>query len=127
MVAATNTFIGEQMTHKRSGMELPDTVAGRCVFAFVCLFLLPLAVVLCYIMTVTSPAPTTLIGWILHFTVSSVAFGMLLFSFFGLVWAITLAAWAERMLQDGVRKLVLALLIFCAVSFPFVIWASFYV
>jgi hypothetical protein len=93
----------------RSEFQLPHSILGRTVFAFVCLCLVPIASFLFYETVFNFPVPRTLGGWIV-----AILFGLLLelltvglfvFSFFGLIWSLVGSEWAARWLQFGFRKL----------------------
>jgi hypothetical protein len=103
--------------------DLPKTVVGRCALAVACLVLLPLAAFGLGFLIFVVPLPQTILGWVFRIVIESLFLGLLFFSLFGLVWAVARPAWAERLLQAGAFKLLLALCAFCLISMPFAIWA----
>jgi hypothetical protein len=93
----------------RSEFQLPHSILGRTVFAFVCLFLMPIAGFLLYETVFNFPVPRTLGGWIvailLGLLLELLSVGLFVFSFFGLIWSLVGSEWAARWLQIGFRKL----------------------
>ena len=102
--------------------ELPQGLLGRIGMAFACLLLIPVSAALCYA-AFTLPvgmAPKRPEEWVgvlgLLFVFESFAFGLLFFSVSGFVWSIAKPAWSERVLQFGLRKMLLLVHVIIAVS-----------
>ncbi len=112
-----------QQTNVKHFVELPSTLVGRCGLAIVCILIFPISLCICYALTFMAPLPRSLNGWVIRCIVELFSFGMLWFSFFGFIWAVTRTAWSERLLQSGMLKILIALIVFCFFSLPFVFWA----
>ena len=104
-------------------VPLPQTVLGRRVLAVICVLLFPLAAFICFGLFFTAPTPGDVLELMFRIVVEVLATAMLLFSFVGLVWATARPAWAEVVIQQAIRKLMWAVLLFCLFSLPVVFWA----
>ncbi len=110
---------------KTSRLELPKSFLGRIVFAAVCLLLLPVSAVGCWCLLFVTPPGNGLVDWLFRRIVEALSFGMFFFSLFGLLWAVAAPEWADHLFQVATRRLMVALLLFCLLSLPFVFWALF--
>jgi hypothetical protein len=105
---------------RRLKFDLPRSTIGRCVFGAACVFLLPVSACVLWYLLVEVPlwplgpgAPLRKICmWIVAlafiFLAEYSSVGLLIFSFFGLVWSFARPEWTERALQVGSRKMVRA-------------------
>jgi hypothetical protein len=117
---------------RKSQFEVPRTILGRFVFACLCLFLMPVAGTMLYISLTDMPIPQqapfwSKVGFVLFAVVIEFLFlGLFIFAFFGLIWSVSKADWAARMLQIGFRKMWLGvvglLLFFCSVATLFALF-----
>ena len=103
----------------------PATIAGRVVFALFCLVVAPPAATFVLLLLFVTPNPTTIEGWAFRVVVETLCTALTMFSIIGLIWAIFISGWAERLLERATRELVTALFWFCMLSLPFAIYALF--
>ena len=104
----------------RFEFDLPRSAVGRIVFGGACIFLLPLSAAALWGLLVGVPLWPVGPGakleekcvWIVILTFvflfEYMSAGLLIFSFFGLIWSIARPAWTERALQTGSRKMARA-------------------
>jgi hypothetical protein len=103
---------------RKIDFALPRSASGRCVFAAVCLLLLPVSAGMLWLLVVEVPlwplGPAAPLGRICTWIVILIfvalfeymSAGLLIFSIFGLAWSIARPDWAARALQSGSRKMV---------------------
>jgi hypothetical protein len=105
---------------RRLEFDLPRSMIGRCVFGAACVFLLPVSAGVLWFLLVEVPlwplgpgAPLRkicmwLVALAFIFLAEYSSIGLLIFSFFGLIWSFARPEWTERALQVGSRKMVRA-------------------
>jgi hypothetical protein len=105
---------------KASEFELPDSIFGRFVFALVCLFLLPVSSIFCWVLISSSDVfdlPAAAVKavslWLIEvaylLVFESMLVGVIVFSAAGLVWSIARPGWAAAVLQVGFSKIYRAI------------------
>ncbi len=117
---------------RKSQFDVPRTIAGRFVFACLCLFLMPFAATMLYLSFTDMPLPQQLPFWgkvsfiLFAVLMEFLYLGLFIFAFFGLIWCVSGAESAARMLQLGFRKMsfgvVGLLLFFCAFATLFALF-----
>lgn len=106
---------------------LPQTALGRCALAAICVLLFPLSAFTCFASMSIPPEPRNVVELVVELAfrivVEVFSLAMLVFSFFGIVWAVARPAWAEVAFQRAIRELTLAVGLLCLISVPVVFWA----
>jgi hypothetical protein len=98
-------------TMRKSTFVVPRSIPGRFVFACLCLMLMPIAALVIYVSLTEMPVPQQLPFWgkvsfVLFSVLIELTFlGLFLFAFFGLIWSVSGAEWAARLLHTGFRKM----------------------